>query len=77
MLEKRPLPARGELWRHHKGCEWEILGVGNHSETDAHLVACVRPGKTTNLRFTPVRTFMSAIGDGETPRFEKIKEATP
>ena len=72
MLERRPLPEPGERWKHYKGEVYEIVGLGNHTENDQHLVAYVRPGGA-DLKFRPVRMFMSAIGDGETPRFSRIR----
>lgn len=66
------------VYRHYKGSEYEVLGVGCHTETNEYFVAyrpvVSKPG-LPEMWVRPYSMFVETIEkDGQViPRFQKIK----
>lgn len=75
-----PLPTiRTGRWRHHKGGEYEVLGVVRHSETLEPLVLYRPLYGASGGWVRPFAMFMeTVIVDGrERPRFEPVDASPP
>jgi len=76
MSELSPLPATPlGRYRHHKGGEYEVLGVARHSETHEALVVYRPLYNATGWWVRPHTMFFEDVDiDGERlPRFERIE----
>ena len=76
MSELSPLPATPlGRYRHHKGGEYEVLGVARHSETHEALVVYRPLHDGTAWWVRPHTMFFEDVDiDGERrPRFESIE----
>ena len=63
-----PLPGR---YRHHKGNEYEVIGVARHSETDERVVVYRPLYDDSGLWVRPLAMFLETVTvDGKpVPRF--------
>lgn len=78
----RPIPVRGEIFRHFKGNCYKIIAVGHHSETKEKLVVYYdSSGKNSTLNdpcIRPLKMFMSEVDHEKYPgveqkyRFERL-----
>lgn len=61
------------IYRHYKGNEYEVIGVGTHSETNERLVI-YKSVLGSEIWIRPVAMFLETVRvDDETkPRFERI-----
>lgn len=70
-------PAATGRYRHHKGGEYELIGVARHSESLEPMVIYRPLGDATGWWARPHAMFFGdVVIDGVTrPRFEKIGDA--
>lgn len=66
--------VRGK-YRHYKGAEYEVIGVGTHSETGEPLVAYRALYGERGLWFRPLEMFTSmvTVDACEQPRFALVE----
>lgn len=67
------------LYRHHKGNEYTVLGVGRHTEADEYFVVyspVEQKSDAPSIWLRPFDMFIETVEvDGETiPRFQRIEE---
>lgn len=70
-------PLEPGLYRHYKGNEYNVLGVGCHTETNEYYVVYSPVQEKEGLPkfwLRPYEMFMETVGvDGkETPRFQRM-----
>lgn len=72
-IEEIPVKA-GQGYRHYKGKDYFILGVGHHSETGEHLVSYIPNGYDPykHVWSRPYDMFTGYLEDGVTKRFKLI-----
>lgn len=63
-------------YRHYKGNEYEIIGIGAHTETEEKLVIYKALYEPYKIWLRPYDMFFETvtINDKEIPRFEKIDD---
>lgn len=63
------------VYRHHKGQQYEVLGVARHSETEEEFVVYRALYGERGLWIRPVTMFMERVDQGgvSVPRFSRIE----
>lgn len=71
-----PASPRPGRYRHHRGNEYEVIGIARHSETEEHLVVYRTLYGDHSLWVRPLGMFMESVTvDGqEKPRFQWLGE---
>jgi hypothetical protein len=74
-----PILEKGR-YKHYKGNEYEVLGVGRHTEEDDYFVvyrSLAQKNGTPEFWLRPYEMFIEMVEiDGEVfPRFQKVEEA--
>lgn len=66
------------VYRHYKGQQYEVLGVGRHSETEEEFVVYRALYGERSLWIRPLAMFTERVEkeDGSVPRFSRIEEST-
>lgn len=66
------------VYRHHKGQQYEVLGVARHSETEEEFVVYRALYGDRGLWIRPLTMFTESVEkDGvSVPRFSRIDEST-
>ncbi|MCA9364643.1 MAG: DUF1653 domain-containing protein [Candidatus Moranbacteria bacterium] len=61
-------------YRHHKGNEYNVLGVARHSETHEDLVVYVSTKDITEIWVRPKKMFCETVKtkEGDVQRFQKV-----
>ena len=62
------------IYRHHKGQDYEVLGVAKHSETEAEFVVYRALYGDRGLWIRPVAMFTEIVDKGgvSVPRFSRV-----
>lgn len=62
-------------YRHYKGNEYEVIGVGLHTETEEKMVMYKALYEPYQVWVRPFEMFFETVivGDKEIPRFERVK----
>lgn len=80
---KRPLPRKGQIYRHFKGGRYQIISLARHTESDEILVIykCLYHNEPEKVHLTyarPIGMFLSKVDTDKYPdcdqtyRFELI-----
>lgn len=66
------------VYRHHKGQQYEVLGIARHSETDEEFVVYRALYGDHGLWIRPLAMFTESVdkGGASVPRFARIDEKT-
>lgn len=66
------------VYRHHKGQQYEVLGVAKHSETEEEFVVYRALYGERGLWIRPLAMFTERVEKegGSVPRFSRIEENT-
>lgn len=67
---KDEVPQPGSLWKHYKGGEYQVFGVGLHTETGEKLVLCYNENHDSYYA-RPLEIWNQPTEQG-TPRFVQI-----
>ena len=65
-------PKARTIWRHFKGNQYHVIGVGYHSETGQTMVAYSLYGGDGTIYFRPLHSWQDWIPDMRCLRFTEV-----